>query len=45
MALDRQNMPYFQESHFELTINLRAAKELGLQIPSGLVALADAVIE
>ena len=39
------DMPFFQESHFELTINLKAAKELGLKIPSGLVARADAVIE
>ena len=28
-------MPYFQESHWELVINLKAAKELGLEIPAG----------
>ena len=38
-------MPYFQESHWELVINLKAAKELGLEIPAGLVAQADRVIE
>jgi ABC-type uncharacterized transport system substrate-binding protein len=38
-------MPYFLEKHWELAINLKAAKELGLEIPAGLVASADAVIE
>jgi putative ABC transport system substrate-binding protein len=38
-------MPYFQESHWELVINLNAAKELGLEIPAGLIASADRVIE
>jgi putative ABC transport system substrate-binding protein len=39
------DMPYFQESRFELVINLKTAKELGLDIPAGLVAGAAAVIE
>jgi len=38
-------MPFFQEIHWELVINLKAAKELGLEIPTGLVAQADRVIE
>jgi putative tryptophan/tyrosine transport system substrate-binding protein len=38
-------MPYFQETHWELAINLKAAKELGLEIPAGLVAQADRVID
>jgi putative ABC transport system substrate-binding protein len=38
-------MPIFQESHWELVINLKAAKELGLEVPAGLVARADKVIE
>lgn len=39
------DIPYFQSDRFELVINLKAAKELGLEIPAGLVAGANAVIE
>ena len=38
-------MPYFLERHFELVINLKAAKDLGLDISAGLIAQADRVIE
>jgi putative tryptophan/tyrosine transport system substrate-binding protein len=38
-------MPYFLETRWELVMNLKAAKELGLEIPAGLVARAGAVIE
>ena len=38
-------MPFFQEIRWELVNNLKAAEELGLEIPAGLVAQADRVIE
>jgi putative tryptophan/tyrosine transport system substrate-binding protein len=42
---DPAEMPFFLETHFEFVINLTAAKELGLEVPAGLVAQADRVIE
>jgi len=39
------DMPYFQEIRFDLVINLKTAKELGIEIPAELVGGAAAVIE
>jgi putative ABC transport system substrate-binding protein len=38
-------LPVVQSAKFELLLNLKAAKSLGLTFPSGLLAIADQAIE
>jgi putative ABC transport system substrate-binding protein len=39
------DLPILQSAKFELTVNLRTAKSLGITVPAGLLALADEAIE
>jgi len=39
------DMPVVQASKFELVLNLKTAKALGLTVPSGVLSIADEIIE
>jgi putative ABC transport system substrate-binding protein len=42
---EKPSDPVVQATAYEFLINLKAAKALGLTIPSGVIAIADGVIE
>lgn len=39
------DIPFYQTTKFELSINIKTAKQLGLSVPPALAASADKIIE